>query len=239
MRRDARPYWMFRARKAYDRWWTRRRLAPHFDALGPWARVENPWRVEVTGRNIRAGRALHILADRYAPVRITTWPAPDSEAEIVIGDAVLLIAGARIMAAERVEIGSGTMLAANVTISDSDWHGLYDRVGPPAARPVTIGRNVWIGDGAFIGKGVSIGDDAIIGARSVVVRDAPAGTVAAGNPAAVVKSLDPDAPRRTRLDLLDDPAALDRYFDALQREKLRRNTTLGWLRARFAPRPTD
>lgn len=230
---------MFKARKAYDRWWTERFLAPHFDALGRYARVENPWDVEVTGRNICAGDALHILADRAAPVRLTTWPAPDTQAEITLGDAVLLIAGTRIMAAKRIEIGAGTMLAANVTVSDSDWHGLYDRVGPPSAAPVRIGENVWLGDGAFVGKGVTIGDNAVIGARAVVVSDIPEGAVAAGNPARIVKQLDADAPRRTRIDLLADPAALDRYFDALQRDRLGGNTILSWLRARLSPRTTD
>ena len=230
---------MFRLRKAYDRWWTRRFLAPHFDALGDFARIENPWRVEVTGRNIRAGRALHVLADRAAPVRLTTWPAPDSEAAITLGDAVLMIAGTRLMAAERITIGAGVMLAANTTITDSDWHGLYDRVGPPSAAPVTIGDNVWIGDGAFVGKGVNIGENAVIGARAVVVNDIPEGAVAVGNPARVVKTLDPDAPRRTRVDLLADPLALDRYFTSLQKDRLSGNTLLSWLRVRLAPNQND
>ena len=50
-------------------------------------------------------------------------------------------------------------------------------------RPVSIGRNVWIGGGAIILPGITIGDDAIIGAGSVVTRDVPAGATAVGNPA--------------------------------------------------------
>ncbi|MBA3848441.1 MAG: putative colanic acid biosynthesis acetyltransferase [Opitutus sp.] len=53
---------------------------------------------------------------------------------------------------------------------------------PLAARPVEIGENVWIAAEAFIGPGVRIGELAVIGARSVVMRDIPARTIAAGNP---------------------------------------------------------
>ncbi|MNL86126.1 Galactoside O-acetyltransferase [compost metagenome] len=50
-------------------------------------------------------------------------------------------------------------------------------------RPVSIGRNAWIGAGAIILPGVTVGDDAIIGAGSIVTRDVPAGRTAVGNPA--------------------------------------------------------
>lgn len=50
------------------------------------------------------------------------------------------------------------------------------------SRPVTIGNDVWIGGRVTILPGVTIGDGAVIGAGSVVVRDIPAGMLAAGNP---------------------------------------------------------
>ena len=50
-------------------------------------------------------------------------------------------------------------------------------------RPITIGRDVWIGGGALILPRVGVGDGAIIGAGSVVTRDVPAGVTVAGNPA--------------------------------------------------------
>ncbi|MFT2708374.1 sugar O-acetyltransferase [Clavibacter zhangzhiyongii] len=60
-----------------------------------------------------------------------------------------------------------------------------------AARPITIGDNVWLGGGVIVCPGVSIGDDSVIGAGSVVTRDVPAGVVAVGNPARVIREIAP------------------------------------------------
>ncbi len=58
------------------------------------------------------------------------------------------------------------------------------------ARPITVGNNVWIGANVSVLPGVTIGDNCVIGAGSVVNRDIPANTVAAGNPCKVIKSID-------------------------------------------------
>ena len=55
--------------------------------------------------------------------------------------------------------------------------------------PITIGDNCWLGGGVTVCPGVTIGDRCIIAAGSVVVRDIPADSMAAGNPAVVKKSL--------------------------------------------------
>jgi len=62
-----------------------------------------------------------------------------------------------------------------------------------AAKPITIGDNVWIGGGAIICPGVTIGADSVIGAGAVVTKDFPPGVVAVGNPARVIKDM-PGAP---------------------------------------------
>jgi maltose O-acetyltransferase len=58
-----------------------------------------------------------------------------------------------------------------------------------AARPITIGDNVWIGGGAIVCPGVTIGDNSVIGAGTVVTRDIPPNVLAVGNPARVLRTI--------------------------------------------------
>jgi maltose O-acetyltransferase len=63
-----------------------------------------------------------------------------------------------------------------------------------AAKPITVGNNVWLGGGAIVLPGVTIGENTVVGAGAVVTRDLPANVVAVGNPARVIRMLD-EAPR--------------------------------------------
>ena len=56
-------------------------------------------------------------------------------------------------------------------------------------KPVHIGKNVWICDGAVIVPGITVGDGAIVAAGAVVIEDVPPYTVVAGVPAAVIREL--------------------------------------------------
>lgn len=58
-----------------------------------------------------------------------------------------------------------------------------------AAAPIIIEHNVWLGGGAIVLAGVTIGADTVVGAGAVVTRDLPAGVVAVGNPARVVRQI--------------------------------------------------
>ena len=60
-----------------------------------------------------------------------------------------------------------------------------------AASPITVGDNVWLGGGVIVLPGVTIGADTVVGAGSVVTRDLPAGVLAVGNPARVVRRIAP------------------------------------------------
>ncbi|WP_230688968.1 DapH/DapD/GlmU-related protein [Micromonospora sp. WMMC415] len=58
-----------------------------------------------------------------------------------------------------------------------------------AAKPITIGDNVWLGGGVIVLAGVTIGENTVVGAGAVVTRDLPPNVVALGNPARVVREL--------------------------------------------------
>ncbi|MBR1786462.1 MAG: sugar O-acetyltransferase [Paludibacteraceae bacterium] len=58
------------------------------------------------------------------------------------------------------------------------------------AKPITIGNNVWIGGNVTILPGVTIGDNCTIGAGSVVTHDIPKNSIAVGNPARVIKTIE-------------------------------------------------
>lgn len=56
-------------------------------------------------------------------------------------------------------------------------------------KPVTIGNDCWIASNVVICAGVTIGDNCVIGAGSVVTRDIPSNSLAAGNPCRVIRSI--------------------------------------------------
>ena len=131
------------------------------------------------------------------------------------------------------------MLAGRAYITDSDWHGLFNRMSPGHARPVRIHNNVWIGDSAIVLKGVSIGENSIIGAGSVVTKNIPPDSIAAGNPAAVIATLDPDTQTTTRAEWFSEPNRLKKEFEIMDRELLKGNTLFHWLRCLLYPRKGD
>lgn len=93
----------------------------------------------------------------------------------------------------RLEIGDHTLVGPRVFITtDSFAKSKYEMtfVHSGHEADVRIGSNVRIGAHAVILPGVSIGDGAAIGAGSVVTKDVPERTIAAGNPAELIKSVE-------------------------------------------------
>ena len=88
-----------------------------------------------------------------------------------------------------IRIGDKTQVGPMVQILTADHprDAASRDAGLEFGRPVTIGRNVWIGGGALILPGVTVGDDAIIGAGAVVTRNVADGATVVGNPARVIR----------------------------------------------------
>ncbi len=240
MRRDHRPASLKRAYAALERAYVRWRLAPQLDALGPGFHFMKPWFVRLNGPGITVGAQVHWVAAADRHITLSSWVHPRGQGRITIGDYCLLCPGVRIDSAVEVTLGASCMVAAGAYLTDADWHDLYDRtevVG--ASAPIVLEENVWIGDGATVCKGVRIGAHAIVAARAVVTKDVPPFAVVAGNPATVVKTLDPERPRRTRAELFADPEGLEAWLWGLDNAFLKDNTVRGWLRARLWPRRGD
>ncbi len=239
MRKDHRPYVIKKAWLKFQKFYTRHFLAPQLESLGNGHAFMQPWHVELFGGPITVGRYATVIATIDKKVRLSVWPEKSGGGGIHIGDYNLICPGVRISSAVQIVIEDNCMLASGVYVTDADWHGVYDRVSFGKAEAVHLSKNVWVGDGAVICKGVTIGQNSIIGAGAIVVDSIPAHCIAAGNPAAVVKQLDPDERFTTRADWYADPTRLAREFVKWEQAVLQGNTFFGWVRHLLFPTRGD
>lgn len=112
----------------------------------------------------------------------------DYGVHITLGDGVFLNFACVILDVCRVDIGDGTQIGPNVQILTADHprDAATRADGLEFGRPISVGKDVWIGGGAILLPGVCVGDGAVIGAGAVVTRDVPAGATVVGNPARVI-----------------------------------------------------
>ncbi|GAB6096931.1 hypothetical protein JCM14469_31840 [Desulfatiferula olefinivorans] len=240
MRKDHRPYYVKQAYLRFQKFYANRYLRPQFERLGRGGAYMKPWHVELFGGPISLGAYPTVIASPDRKVRLTVWAGSETVRGIEIGDYCLICPGVRIAAAERISIGDSCMLASGAYLTDSDWHDIYDRSMPVGkSAPIILEENVWIGDSVIVCKGVTIGKNSIIGAGSVVVSDIPENTIAVGNPARVVRHLDPRESMKTRGHWLANPRKLARDFDILDRAQLKGNSLKGWARSLLFPRSGD
>ena len=90
-----------------------------------------------------------------------------------------------------ITIGSACQIATRVQLLTAT-HPIDPeprRIGWESAEPIVVGHNVWLGGGVIVCPGATIGDDTVVGAGAVVTRDLPAGVVAAGVPARVIREI--------------------------------------------------
>jgi acetyltransferase-like isoleucine patch superfamily enzyme len=148
--------------------------------------------VVVCGPNISIGKYdVFVAADGYK-TNLSSIKTGAVEGTITIGDYVLIMNGVRISSASSITIGDGCMLGNHCYITDADWHDIHDRTSTPGGTaPIVLDRGAWIGDSAIVCKGVRVGENSIVGAGAVVTKDVPPNVIVAGNPARVVKKLDP------------------------------------------------
>lgn len=115
-------------------------------------------------------------------------------APLTIGEGVYIGKNATIVAYATVTIGDRALIAENVSIHSED-HGPAGRRDDFISRPIDIAEDTWLCAGVVVTKGVQIGRATTVGANAVVTRNLPAGVLATGAPATVVRQLT-DAPLR-------------------------------------------
>ena len=119
MIRDRRPYYIRKIIENFYKLWVNYYVKPQFENVGINLDINKPWNLDIYGGNISVGDNVHIRTSKNVITQICSWNRNNSNAKIKIGDNVLISPGARILAAEEIEICSNVMLASNVYISDS------------------------------------------------------------------------------------------------------------------------
>ncbi len=141
------------------------------------------------------------LADRvviYPGARLDVIGPPIQQqyGMITIGSGTSIEPQAHIAAAAEMKVGRNVVIASHVYITDHD-HGFSNIESsaldqPLTVKNVTIEDGVWLGEHSIVLKGVTIGHHSIIGANSVVTHNLPPFSIAAGSPARVIRSWNPE-----------------------------------------------
>ena len=239
MQKDNRPFFVRIFIENFYILWSKYFLIPQFKRVGKNLDINKPWNIDVYGKNISLGENVHIRTSRNVITQICAWNKNNCDGIIKIGDNVLISPGVRIISAEEIIIDSNVMIASNVYISDSDWHGVYDRINTPgSSKKIHIEENSWIGEGSKISKGVRIGKNSIIGLGSVVISDVPDNEIFGGNPAKKIGEIDKNKEIRKREDMFlnNDYNNLMKF---LIKEDLKENNLFSWLRTIFFPKKGD
>lgn len=184
----------------WQKWrWYQRNALPHNRARIhlEFARREAFVRWPVHGNVLEAFRDGRLQVGAQTLFEPGVWITIGDGGRVRIGEGCFLNLGVMVAAHELVEIGDHCMFAngcfvtdANHRFSDLDmpitWQGFETK------GPTRIGSNVWCGANVVVTSGVTIGDRCVIGANSVVTKDLPDYSIAAGAPATVLRSFAPE-----------------------------------------------
>ena len=155
------------------------------DRVGAKTRVFGRPNVQNDGRMTIGSRVR--INSRWAPVELVSGP----EGLLDIADGVFINYGTLICARKHVRIGQNVMLGNYSIVADTETPGIGepdDDSPSVAAQPVEIGDGAWLAARVTVLPGVRIGAGAVIAAGSIVTGDIPAGAVAGGIPARVLRS---------------------------------------------------
>lgn len=182
--------------------------------VGRNARIQGTNILHLTGEDSRISIGDSVLL--YRSCRLSAQGA----GRIQVGDGCVF-GSVKLYARSQVDIGDFVLFSFGVFIQDYDPHpvqpelrrqelmqihgtfGTHSKsdddedgvrtIPEPTSKPISIGDDVWIGANVTILKGVSIGKGSVIGAGSVVSRSIPEYSIAAGNPAKVIRKLESTA----------------------------------------------
>jgi acetyltransferase-like isoleucine patch superfamily enzyme len=177
--------WYERNRRALRRW----RINRHMARAGAFVRYP------IEGEVLEALDEGRLSVGEGTLFEPGCWLTLSPSARISIGEGCFLNRNVMLAAFDYIEIGDHVMFANGCFVGDADhrfddpdtpitWQGFTTK------GAVRIGSNCWFGVNCVVTSGVTIGERCVIGANSVVNRDLPPRTIAAGAPARPIKQIE-------------------------------------------------
>ncbi|WP_129633676.1 acyltransferase [Candidatus Oscillochloris fontis] len=151
------------------------------------------WRVRLWGRatvdnqgSMRIGNRVRLVST-IVPLELATG----KQGLLEIGESTFINYGCSIAATQFVRIGPCCNIGTYVIMMDNDFHRIEPerREEMPPSAPIILEENVWLGARVIVLRGVTIGAGSVVAAGSVVTRDIPPRSLAAGLPARVIRHI--------------------------------------------------
>ena len=170
------------------------------------ARIQLPVKAQINWKQIRI--SINSVLELGEEIIIRgTLDLQKEGASLIVGKRSFLGGRSVVVSTERIEIGDDVLISHDCYITDTAGHSMNPEIrkndipnrwkgfkdwSVVSSAPIKIGNKSWIGPKSIILKGVTIGEGAVVAAGSVVTKDIPPFSLAAGVPAKVIKSLKND-----------------------------------------------